>query len=74
MDYRTFFNEVATWIEQCNQMAMQHSMESQVFWKWVSDSIGELSKKYGNNQLVNKQLVMLFLWLEDVYADTKKTQ
>lgn len=72
MDYRTFFNEVATWIEQCNQNAMQHSMESTAFWQWVSESIGELSKKYGNNKLVNNQLVMLFLWLEDVYALSKE--
>lgn len=73
MDYRAFFNEIATWIEQCNQMAMRHSMEGDEFWQWVSMSIGELSKKYGGkNKLVNKQLEMLFLWLEEVYADTKK--
>lgn len=71
MDYRIFFNEIATWIEHCNQMAMRYSMESYDFWKWVSESIGQLSQKYSNNSLVNHQLVMLFLWLEDVYAQTK---
>lgn len=68
MDYQKFFNEVVDWINQCNQMAMKHGMNSDAFWNWVTHSIGEMSNKYNNNQLVNMQLAMLFGWLEDIYS------
>lgn len=70
MDYKKFFAEIADWIMQVNHMAMKHTMESDVFWNWVSHSIGEIANKYGNNQLVIRQLSMLFMWLEDVYLTT----
>ncbi|MEG0259432.1 MAG: hypothetical protein RR595_11360 [Lysinibacillus sp.] len=72
MDYKAFYAEVADWVLQVNHMAVQHSMESREFWDWVSKSMGEISKKYGNNKLVVRQMSMLFLWLEDVYASMKK--
>lgn len=72
MDYKAFFAEIADWINQVNQRAMQHGMESNEFWSWVTGSIGEIANKYGNNKLVINQMVMLFEWLEDVYAEGKK--
>lgn len=71
MDYKSFFAEVANWIMQVNQVAVQHGMDSDEFWNWVSRSMGELANKYNNNKLVQQQMIMLFSWLEDVYADTK---
>lgn len=68
LDYQKFFNEVVEWINQCNQMAMQHGMDSDTFWNWVTYSIGEISNRYQNNQLVMNQMVMLFHWIEDIYA------
>ncbi|MGE7113233.1 hypothetical protein [Lysinibacillus sp. NPDC047702] len=71
MDYKAFYAEVADWIMQVNQVAVQHGMDSNEFWNWVSSSMGQIANKYNNNKLVQKQMVMLFSWLEDVYAETK---
>lgn len=73
MDYKVFYAEVADWIAQANQMAVTHTMQSDIFWKWVMDSSAAICEKYQNNKLVINQMVMLFLWLEDFYsADVKK--
>lgn len=70
MDYKAFFSEVADWIMQANTMAVNHGMDSDVFWKWVMDSTAAISEKYGNNKLVLNQMVMLFYWIEDFYAES----
>lgn len=72
MDYKAFYAEIAEWIIQVNHMAGQHGMDSDDFWKWVTNSIGEISNKYGNNKLVIKQMTMLFTWLDDIYADMQR--
>lgn len=69
MDYQTFYNDVVSWINQVNQVAAQHGMESEQFWDWVAESTDALSKKYQDNQLVIKQMVMLIRWLEEVYEN-----
>lgn len=74
MDYKMFFNEVAEWIMQVNQMAMKYGMESDPFWDWVIQSTGEFGARYNNNPLVIKQMAMLFEWLDDVYAKGRKQQ
>lgn len=74
MDYKAFFTEVAEWIMQANQMAMKHGMHSDIFWKWVMDSSAAICEKYQNNKLVLNQMVMLFLWLDDVYSNGVKTK
>ncbi|OUS70286.1 hypothetical protein B1748_29050 [Paenibacillus sp. MY03] len=71
MDYKAFFEDVLAWIGQVNQMAMQHGMAKPEFWQWVADSCGELSKKYQDNRLVIKQMVMLVEWLEEAYEKQK---
>lgn len=71
MDYKSFFAEVTDWIMQVNQVAIQHGMDSDEFWNWVSRSMGGIANKYNNNKLVQKQMIMLFSWLEDVYEETK---
>ncbi|MEK4199086.1 MULTISPECIES: hypothetical protein [Cytobacillus] len=72
MDYKAFFAEVADWIIQANHMALNFGMESEPFWKWVMDSTAAICEKYGNNQLVLNQMVMLFHWLEGFYAESVK--
>lgn len=69
MDYKSFYAEVAEWINQVNQQAVQHGMESDVFWNWVTQSMAEISTKHGNGKLVVKQMAMLYDWLEEVYAE-----
>lgn len=67
MNYRAFYAEVADWINQSNQMAVKYGLDSQEFWKWVTSSTGEICDRYKNNPLVQKQMTMLFQWLEDIY-------
>lgn len=71
MDYQKFYAEVANWINECNQMAVQHGMQSNDFWTWVMRSVGELSDKYGNNELVKRQMIMLVDWLKDMHERSK---
>lgn len=72
MDYKMFFADVAEWIQQCNNMAIQYGMGSNEFWTWVMRSTGELSNKYGNNELVQMQMFMLIDWLKDMYERSEK--
>ncbi|MGM8213549.1 hypothetical protein ACLIBH_12300 [Virgibacillus sp. W0430] len=69
MDYQKFYAEVADWINQCNQMAVSHGMQSNEFWSWVMRSTGELSNKYQNNDLVKMQMIMLVDWLKGIYEN-----
>jgi hypothetical protein len=72
MDYKIFYSEVADWIYQCNQKAIENGLGNESFWLWVATSLGELSNKYGNNPLVNIQTTMLFQWLEEVCEKSKE--
>lgn len=67
MDYKAFYAEIALWINECNQIAMQHGMDSKEFWDWVMNSSRAICEKYNNDVLVKKQMVMLYAWLEEVY-------
>lgn len=67
MDYQAFYSEIANWIMQVNQQAATLGMQSHAFWDWVMTSSGELGNKYGNTDLVIKQMLMLIEWLEEVY-------
>ncbi|NBJ71032.1 MULTISPECIES: hypothetical protein [Clostridia] len=67
MDYQAFYTEVANWINECNNKAMAFGMHSNEFWSWVMRSTGEMSNKYGNNDLVKKQMIMLVDWLKEIY-------
>ncbi|MBS4198594.1 hypothetical protein KHA93_02890 [Bacillus sp. FJAT-49732] len=71
MDYKAFFAEVVDWINQSNQKAMKHGIDSMEFWRWVTQSTGEICNKYSNNPLVVKQMSMLYQWLEEVYENGK---
>ncbi|NOV01360.1 hypothetical protein [Paenibacillus planticolens] len=73
MDYRLFFADVQEWISQANQAAMQYGMENPLFWQWVADSSGMLCKKYQENRIAIKQMMMLVEWLEEVY-DSRRQQ
>jgi len=74
VDYQKFFAEVTEWINQVNQMVVQHGMESDQFWNWVTQSMGEFGNKYANNKLVVKQMAMLYQWLEEVYAEGRNNK
>lgn len=67
MDYKAFFAEVVDWINQANQQAMKHGIESEDFWAWVTASAAALCEKYENKSLTLKQMIMLTEWLEDAY-------
>lgn len=66
MDYKAFYNDVVGWINQVNQAAAKYGMHDEQFWVWVVESSSAISKKYQDNRLVIKQMLMLVGWLEDV--------
>ncbi|UOQ47773.1 hypothetical protein MUN88_17220 [Gracilibacillus caseinilyticus] len=68
MNYQQFYADVAEWINQSNQMAVKHGLQSNEFWIWAVNSAGQLSEKYNNEPLVIKQVMMLINWLEDIYT------
>lgn len=68
MDYKKFYSEIADWIMQSNQAAMQYGMDSQEFWQWVMDSLAVICERYRNNSLVLEQAAMLHKWLNDFYV------
>jgi hypothetical protein len=71
MDYKRFFDEVVEWIGQANQMAVQHGIGSETFWTWVTNSSADICKRYDDNPLVIKQMMMLTEWLDEVLERSK---
>jgi len=71
MDYQAFFSDVVNWIGQTNQAAAKYGMEHEQFWLWVVESSGALTKKYQDNKLVIRQMIMLIEWLEEIYESRK---
>lgn len=69
MNYKAFYEDVVDWINQANQAAARYGMHTEQFWAWVADSSAAISKKYQDNQLVIKQMLMLVNWLEEVYEN-----
>ncbi|WP_411553319.1 hypothetical protein [Paenibacillus lautus] len=67
MDYKAFFWDMFQWTQQVNDAATRYGMHSPEFWKWVADSAGEICRKYEENRLAIKQMIMLVEWLEEVY-------
>lgn len=74
MDYKAFYGDVLGWIQAANQAAARYGMSNPDFWQWVADSCGEISRKYQENRLVIKQMVMLVEWLEETYENSKQTK
>lgn len=72
MNYNQFYQEVAQWINQANELAGKHGLGSSDFWIWVTRSTGELCDEYNNNDLAIKQMVMLHEWLDEMYFNSKK--
>lgn len=71
MDYQAFYNDIVVWIGQANHAAARYGMHSESFWSWVADSCGAMCRKYQDNRLVIKQMVMLVEWLEEVLERSK---
>ncbi|MDU5143535.1 MAG: hypothetical protein E6230_15255 [Paenibacillus dendritiformis] len=71
MDYKAFYADVVSWIDQVNQAAARYGMTNAQFWAWVADSSAALCDKYQENPLVIKQMTMLIEWLEEVYEKQK---
>ncbi|GEC93799.1 hypothetical protein [Brevibacillus brevis] len=69
MDYKAFYDDVVGWINQANQAAVMYGMHTEQFWAWVADSSAAISKKYRDNPLVIKQMLMLVNWLEEAYEN-----
>lgn len=71
MDYEAFYAEIVVWINDCNQKAVSFGITSSEFWTWVMDSVGEMCDRYQNNELVQRQTIMLVEWLQDIYEKAR---
>lgn len=74
MDYKAFFTDVQAWIGEANQAAMRYGMHNEQFWAWAADSTSMLAKKYQENRLAIKQMMMLVEWLEEVYEKRVRSE
>jgi len=74
MDYEKFYKEVVNWIYEANSNASKFGFQSDIYWKWVIDSVAEICERHNNNDLVNKQMTMLVNWLTDLYNQQKGNQ
>lgn len=70
MDYKRFYDEVVEWIGQANRMAMQYGIASEEFWSWVTSSSADICRRYNDNPLVVKQMMMLTEWLDEAHDRT----
>lgn len=65
MNYIEFFEkEVPAWMRASNQKMQEVGFNTQAYWNWVVVSMAEISKKYGNDQLVMDQMGLILAWLE----------
>lgn len=71
MNYEQFFNDVKSWINECNDQAAQLGFMTDEFWNWVVKSLSDLTGKYNNEKLAMKQADMLLSWLEDTWREVK---
>lgn len=72
MDYQVFYGDVLAWIQETNEAAEKYGLGTEGFWQWVADSCGALGRKYDDNRLVIKQMVMMVEWLEEVCDKAKQ--
>lgn len=72
MDFKSFYNDVINWMEQSNQKVRELSFDSSEYWNWVSWSAGELCNKYGNHELVMRQMMMLVDYQMELYERFKE--
>lgn len=67
MDFKAFFADVVSWMEESNRMIAQYSILSDAYWEWAYTSSGKLSNKYGNHPLAAKQIGVLLEYLDGIY-------
>ena len=67
MNYHNFYQDIADWINNVNQLATTHEFGSSEFWEHVMRSAGEVSDKYDNQEIVHRQFEMLIDWLQGIY-------
>lgn len=65
MDYNQFFIDVTKWVAACNDKVRELGFYSSEFWIWVSLTLAKLCEKYNNDELAQKQAIMLWEWLEE---------
>lgn len=71
MDYTVFYAEIAAWIQTANQNAVKMGFDSDEYWAWVFQSVGEFCNRYNNQELVIRQMTMLLCWLDDAWKKSK---
>jgi hypothetical protein len=71
MDYKIFFDDVLSWINECNGQAQKLGFFEQDFWDWAVETLNELCEKYHQDKLAQAQTAMLLDWLEDTWKEAE---
>ena len=72
MDYEKFHSEVTDWIHEVNDLVKKYGIENEKLWTGITYSINDMYKKYDNNELVRRQMLMLHDWIYDVMKKNKE--
>ena len=71
MNYREFFNDVASWVEKSNEIEQKHGIESDYFWHWTTTTLARLTEKYQNHKLAKEQAILLWGLATERYEHVK---
>jgi hypothetical protein len=71
VNYEQFFNDVKSWIYECNDQAVKDGFMTDDFWNWVVQSLSDLTVKYNNVKLAMRQAEMLLDWLDEMWREIK---
>lgn len=52
MDWRSFFDDLQKWMGASNEVMKKCPIESEEYWGWLYQSMGQLGNKYANHPLV----------------------
>ncbi|MGM7557120.1 hypothetical protein [Aerococcus christensenii] len=66
---KQFYKDLSDWVEKVNQKSKE--LNEKDYWQFVLTSIGELSDKYSNNQLVVRILLVHLEFLEEMSKQNK---
>lgn len=66
MNYIEFFEkEVPAWMRASNQKMQEVGFATDAYWQWCVWSMGEVCKKYNNDEFVKNQFGLIFELLEE---------
>ncbi|WP_424685128.1 hypothetical protein [Enterococcus sp.] len=70
MDWKAFFDDLQKWMAASNQVLQRCPFDSDDYWTWLVQSVGQLGNKYNNHPLVNGILSAVVKYQDDIYQES----